>query len=278
MTDQPISVTRDGHRTFFKWHRGRKRLSDPVFTGRRIIEGMQAGASIEVDLVVHADNGFAVLHNLSLERETTGTGLVRDTPAAALRELNLLGNDGQPIADKVMLLEDLAALIARDGAHPDGLLQLDYKEDAAALSADALRSFAEALAPVAGHFIVSSGDAESVRMLTGAVPGIHIGYDPCHQGAIDRLMQTRDYAGFVADAVAASPKSELDYLAYELVLEADKDGFDIIDAFHANGRRIDAYTIKQANAETLPVVERLLALKVDQITTDDPEGMAAALR
>ena len=277
MTDAPISVTRNGHRTFFKWHRGRRRLSDPVFTGRRIIEGMQAGASVEVDLVVHADNGMAVLHNLSLERETTGTGLVRETSAATLRDLNLRDNEGQPIADKVMLLEDLAALLARDGAHPEGLLQLDYKEDAAALSPAVVRNFAEALAPVAGHFIVSSGDAESVRILTGAVPGIHIGYDPCHKGAIDRLMATRDYASFVAGAVADSPKSELDYLAWELVLEADKDGFDMVGAFHAHGRRVDAYTIRRVDAETLPIVERLLALKVDQITTDDPEGMAAAL-
>ena len=277
MTDAPISVTRNGHRTFFKWHRGRRRLSDPVFTGRRIIEGMQAGASVEVDLVVHADNGMAVLHNLSLERETTGTGLVRETSAATLRGLNLRDNEGQPIADKVMLLEDLAALLARDGAHPDGLLQLDYKEDAAALSPAVVRNFAEALAPVAGHFIVSSGDAESVRILTGAVPGIHIGYDPCHKGAIDRLMATRDYASFVAGAVADSPKSELDYLAWELVLEADKDGFDMVGAFHAHGRRVDAYTIRRVDAETLPSVDRLLALKVDQITTDDPEGMAAAL-
>jgi len=277
MTDAPISVTRNGHRTFFKWHRGRRKLSDPVFTGRRIIEGMQAGASVEVDLVVHADNGMAVLHNLSLEGETTGTGLVRGTRAAVLRDLNLRGNDGQPIADKVMLLEDLAALLARDGAHPDGLLQLDYKEDARALSPEVVRNFAKALAPVAGHFIVSSGDAESVRMLTGAVPGIHIGYDPCHEGAIERLMATRDFAGFVAGAVADSPKSELDYIAWELVLEADKDGFDLIGAFHAHGRRIDAYTIRQIDAQTLPIIERLLALKVDQITTDDPEGMAAAL-
>lgn len=277
MTDVPISVTRNGHRTFFKWHRGRRRATDPVFTGRRIIEGMQAGASVEVDLVIHADDGMAVLHNLSLERETTGTGLVRETSAGVLRQLNLRDNEGQPIADKVMLLEDLAALIARDGAHPEGLLQLDFKEDAAALNPEVIANFAAALKPVAGHFILSSGDAESVRMLAAAVPGIHIGYDPCHEGAIDRLMASRDYAAFVAEAVADAPKSELDYLAWELVIEADKDGFDIIDAFHRHGRRIDAYTIRQVDAEALKVVERLLALKVDQITTDDPEGMAAAL-
>jgi len=273
-----ISVTRAGHRTFFKWHRGRRRGSDPVFTGRRIIEGMQLGASVEVDLVIHADNGMAVLHNLSLERETTGSGLVRQTSAQTLRGLHLRDNDGQPIDDKVMLLEDLAALIARDGAHPDGLLQLDYKEDAAALNPQVIANFAAALRPVAPHFILSSGDAEAVRTLTDSTPGLRIGYDPCHQGALERLMETRDYAAFVANAVAASPKSELDYLEYRLVLEADHDGFDIIGAFHAHGRRIDAYTVRRADDDGMAVIERLLDLKVDQITTDDPEGVAAALR
>ncbi len=272
-----ISVTRAGHRTFFKWHRGRRTSSDPVFTGRRIIEGMQLGASVEVDLVIHADNGMAVLHNLALERETTGSGLVRQTSAATLRGLHLRDNNGQPIADKVMLLEDLAALIARDGAHPEGLLQLDYKEDAAALNPVVIANFAAALAPVARHFILSSGDAESVRILTDSTPGLRIGYDPCHKGAMERLMTTRDYTAFVADAVAASPKSELDYLEHRLVLEADRDGFDIIGAFHAHGRRIDSYTVRRADADGMAVIERLLELKVDQITTDDPEGVAAAL-
>lgn len=272
-----ISVTREGHRTFFKWHRGRRMASDPVFTGRRIIEGMRLGASVEVDLVIHADDGMAVLHNMSLERETTGSGLVRETSAETLRGLNLRDNDGQPIADRVMLLEDLAALIDRDGVHPEGLLQLDYKEDAAALNPTAIANFSRALGPVARHFILSSGDAESVRMLTDATPGLRIGYDPCHQGALERLMATRDYAAFVTDAVAASPRSELDYLEYRLVLEADRDGFDIIGAFHAHGRRIDAYTVRRADDEGMAVINRLLELRVDQITTDDPEGVAARL-
>ena len=52
----PVSVTRNGHRTYFKWHRGRRRAADPVFTGRRILEGMALGASVEVDLVIHGGN------------------------------------------------------------------------------------------------------------------------------------------------------------------------------------------------------------------------------
>jgi glycerophosphoryl diester phosphodiesterase len=272
-----ISVTRAGHRTFLKWHRARRCASDPVFTGRRILEGMALGASVEVDLVLHADDGFAVLHNLSLDRETTGAGPVRAAPAAVLRTLRLRDNAGAPIADPVMLLEDLAALIARDGAHPRALLQLDYKEDAAALTPRAVATFGRALGPVARHFILSSGDAEAVRRLAADVPGLRIGYDPCHQGAIERLAARRDYPAFVADALAASPAAELIYLHHELVLAAEADGCDLVAAFHASGRRVDAYTIRRADPPGIAAARRLLALNVDQITTDDPDGLGAAL-
>jgi glycerophosphoryl diester phosphodiesterase len=272
-----VSVTRDGHRTFLKWHRARRFGTDPVFTGRRIIEGMAAGASVEVDLVIHGDDGFAVLHDLMLDHDTTGVGAVRQTPAAVLRGLHLRGADGGPIADTVMLLEDLSALIAAEGAHPDALLQLDYKEDAAALTPAVIATFARALRPVARHFILSSGDAEAVALLSGPVPGLRIGYDPCHMGAIERVQASRDFAGFVAEAVAASPHAELNYLEHRLVLGAADLGFDLIAAFHAAGRRVDAYTLQRADAAGVATAQRLMALKVDQITTDDPEGLALAL-
>lgn len=272
MTD-PLFITRNGHRTWLKWHRAKRRASDPVFTGARILEGMRLGASVEVDLVVHADRGYAVLHDLSVERETTGNGKVADLSAAQLRSFNLRGNDGTPLTERVMLLEDLCALLAQGGRHPDALLQLDYKEDWRVLDPAAIASFKTSVAPVARHMILSSGDAESVRLLTEAVDGLRIGYDPCHDGAVDLLMQTRDFTGFVRDAVAASPRAEMIYLAYPLVLEADRQGFDIVAAFHAEGRRIDAYTIQAANAASKQRVQRLLELNVDQITTDDPEGL-----
>ena len=175
------------------------------------------------------------------------------------------------------MLGDLCALLAGGGLHPDALLQLDYKEDARVLDAAAVASFKDSVAPVARHMILSSGDAASVRLLTAGVDGLRIGYDPCHAGAFERLMETRDFAGFVRDAVAASPRAEMIYLAWPLVLEADRAGFDIVAAFHAEGRRIDAYTIQRADAESRQRVARLLELLVDQITTDDPEGLAALM-
>ena len=271
----PLFIERDGHRTWLKWHRAKRQASDPVFTGQRILQGMRLGASVEVDLVVHGDGGFAVLHDLTADRETTGSGTIAGLSAAQLRSFLLRGEDGVPLGEHVMLLEDLCALLARGGLHPDALLQLDYKEDWRVLDDAALLTFRQAVRPVARHMILSSGDAEAVRLLTKDVPGIRIGYDPCHDGALERLAETQNFAGFVQDAVAASPSAEMIYLAYPLVLEAYRLGFDIVAAFQAENRRIDAYTIKKADAVGRERVERLLALKVDQITTDDPAGLLA---
>ena len=276
MTD-PIVIERQGHRTWLKWHRAKRKASDPVFTGERILEGMALGASVEVDLVVHGDRGYAVLHDLTVERETTGTGVVAELSAAQLRSFYLRGEDGIALQQHVMLLEDLCGLLAAGFVHADALLQLDYKEDWKVLDAAAIATFKNAVGPVARHMILSSGDAEAVRLLTDGVDGLKIGYDPCHDGALERLAQTRDFVGFVRDAVEASPKAEMIYLYYGLVLEADRLGFDIVEAFHAEGRRIDAYTIKVADGVSRPMVERLLELKVDQITTDDPEGLKAMM-
>ena len=274
----PVSVTRNGRRTFLKWHRARRTASDPVFTGKRILEGMALGASVEVDLVVHRGGGFAVLHDhLSIARETTGEGPAGGLSADELRALHLRGNDGRPIAAHVMLLGDLCTLLAQTPPHPDALLQLDYKEDETVLDPAAIASFVVSATPVARNMIVSSGSAAAVNLLTAEVPGIRIGYDPCSDENIAALRQSRDYAGFVTDAVNASPDAEMIYLAWELVIELDKAGYDVIGAFHAAAKRVDVWTIRVADETTRPIVERLLALGADQITTDDPEGLAALI-
>ncbi|HWV20047.1 MAG TPA: glycerophosphodiester phosphodiesterase family protein [Devosia sp.] len=273
----PLYLEQGGHRTWLKWHRGRRKAADPVFTGSRILEAMRLGASVEVDLVIHADHGCAILHNFSLEEETTGTGLVRETPAAVLRQLHLRGTDGQPIADKVMLLEDLCALLAQNQPHPDALLQLDFKEDSAALTPEVIANFGATVGPVARSLILSGGDFEAISLLANSAPNLRTGYDPCYGASLARLKATGDFKTFINDALNTAPDAEMIYLAYDLVLEAEAAGFDIVAPIHAAGRRLDAWTIRTVDETTLPKIRRLLALKVDQITTDDPEGLKAAL-
>lgn len=273
----PLYLDEGGHRTWLKWHRGRRKASDPVFTGSRILEAMRLGASVEVDLVIHADHGCAILHNFSLEEETTGSGLVRETPAAVLRELHLRGTDGQPIADKVMLLEDLCALLAQNQPHPDALLQLDFKEDSAALTPEVIANFGATVGPVARSLILSGGDFNAISLLANSAPNLRTGYDPCYGESLARLKATGDFKTFIDDALKTAPDAEMIYLAYDIVLEADAAGFDIVAPIHAAGRRLDAWTIRTVDDTILPKVRRLLVLKVDQITTDDPEGLKAAL-
>jgi len=273
----PLFLTRNAHRTWLKWHRGRRRASDPVFTGARILEAMQLGASVEIDLVIHADRGFAVLHDKTLDRETTGTGRVAATSAGTLRTLHLRAEDGSPIPDRVMLLEDLCALLTENAPHKDALLQLDFKEDFAALDPRAIANFATTVAPVASALILSGGDADAIALLAENTPGLRTGYDPCYGASLARLEKTGDFATFTADALRAAPVAEMIYLHHALILEADRAGFDIIAALHADHRRVDAWTIKAADDTTKPLIQRLLELRVDQITTDDPEGVLAMM-
>lgn len=274
----PVSITRDGHRTFLKWHRGRRFATDPVFTGKRILEGMAIGASVEVDLVVTGDRGYAVLHDITLDRETTGRGLVAAAGDAVIRNLRLRDETGAPLDEPVMLLDDLCALMVSGTVHPDALLQLDYKQDETVLDDRAIANFAKATKPVAKTMIVSSGSPAAVKLLTDAVPGMRSGYDPS-----ESIMEygpapnASALQAFVDDALAAARDVEMVYLHWEIVTRSADAGFDIVEAFHRHGKRIDAWTIRETNAASVAVVERLLSLKVDQITTDDPEGLAAAL-
>lgn len=273
----PLFIERAGHRTWLKWHRARRRATDPVFTGARILEAMRLGASVEVDLVIHADHGCAILHDLVLDDETTGTGLVRQTRAETLRQLHLRDNTGKPLPDRVMLLEDLCALLAAGDMHPDALLQLDFKENSAALTPEVVANFGASIGPVARNLILSGGDFGAIAQLADTAPDLRTGYDPCYGEALADLRATGDYLGFIERALDTAPDAGMIYLAYEIVLAAEEAGGDIIAPIHATGRRIDAWTIREVDATTLPQVDRLLALRVDQITTDDPEGLFSAL-
>ncbi len=272
----PLYIDRNGHRTWIKWHRGRRQASDPVFTAARILEAMRLGASVEVDLVIHADHGCAVLHDKVLDRETTGSGLVRDTEADTLRQLHLRDNEGTPLPDHVLLLEDLCDLLVKNPPHPDALLQLDFKEDLSALDPLTAENFALAVSPLVRNLILSGGAFDAISLLANSTPGLMSGYDPCYGASLERLKATGDHKSFIKGALDTAPDAKFIYIHHEIILAADTAGFDMIGAVHSGGRKVDAWTINHVNSTTISQVTRLLELKVDQITTDDPEGLAAA--
>ncbi|MGR6429416.1 glycerophosphodiester phosphodiesterase [Rhizobium sp. PAMB 3174] len=268
-----IFLERDGHKTWLKWHRGHKQAGDISFTWERIAEGMRLGASLEIDLLCQAGGGFVVLHDKTLDRATTGTGPVATATPEHLATLKLRDAAGNPTDHPVMLFDTLCQRLAGQQCGDGALLQLDMKEGAAALGDRQVAAFAAAVEPVKHLVILSGGDAEAVSRLSAAVPGMRIGYDPCHFGVAEETARTGEFERFVETALADSPNAEMIYLEYELVLTAERAGFDLVAAFHAAGRRIDAYTITGATAENHPAVARLLSARVDQITTDDPVGL-----
>ena len=274
----PLFLDRGGHRTWLKWHRARRRAGDPVFSRTRILEGLRLGASVEVDLVIHGGHGFALLHDFLLDNETTGHGRARQTPPEALRELHRRSDDGTPLPDTVMLLEDLCALLAESPPAPGALLQLDVKEDLAALDAVTVTNFAQAVEPVSETMIVSGGDAAAIAALAGATPGLAIGHDPCQDDKVARLRATGDFAGFIGRRAGRSTRRLDDLPRARDHRRRRRHRLRPHRRLSCRGKaggRLD----HPAASTTAAVArcERLIALGVDQITTDDPEGLAAAL-
>ena len=258
-SDPGLALHDGDHVVRLKWHRMKRRIGDVPFTASILAEAFALGASSEIDLRVTGDGGFAVLHDATLDRETTGRGAVAAMPDQALRDLYMRTPDGEPTGEPLLLLDDLVALAARDAA-PGTLVQLDLKEEAA---------------PVADRFILSGGDLVAVRRLAGAVPGLAAGYDPCEPAVIAPLQSADDFARFTAAAIAASGAMAMIYLAYPLVLKADANGFDMIGAFHDAGKRVDAWTLNATHPDASASLARLVALRADQITTDEPLRLAA---
>ena len=184
----PIAIQANGHETMLKWHRGRVRPGDTPFTAQRIAEGLAAAASIEIDLQITADGDLAVLHDPLLEQSTTGHGAVFKTTSAQIAKCRLLDRNHEDSGENVMLLADLAALVA-NGATKDGaVLQLDFKDPLTNFHNDTVEIFAKAVRPVADHMILSGGDAGAVQTLAGAVPGLPVGYDPCLDDAMGQAI------------------------------------------------------------------------------------------
>ena len=264
-----------GHRARPKWHRARRRATDTVFNGARIREGLAEGASIEIDLVRHGSGGFAVLHDETLDCETTGTGPVARHTAADLRRLKLRDNAGNPTELPVLLFDDLCAAVAVGKVHPQSLLQLDLQEPGTVFTAADINAFQQAAAPVARNMILTGGDAAAVALLSRDVEGLRTGYDPCEDPNLSELRASGDYAEFVRAACATAPDAKFIYLEIQFVMAADASGFNVIAAFQETGRPVDAWTMTDVRPEHREGLRRLLELGADQITTDDPDGLLA---
>ena len=271
-----LSIVGNGHVTRLKWHRLRRALADPEFGIEALADGLAKGASMELDLQVRADGGFAVLHDATLDRETLGVGPVRDRKRAELTEIRYR-QSGRPL----LLSEGMGQLVS--GAHPHALLQLDMKNSFDEIGVVGVAHLTTLFSEQAEHLIVSGDSTELIVALSERMPDLQRGIDPT-----DRLVALwpRNSLASAEAALRAEirgpARPQMIYLAWELILEAHAAGLDLIGLCHDEGAAVDAWTYTLAqpsigfSAKEWDQFARLMSLKPDQITTDEAVATEAA--
>jgi glycerophosphoryl diester phosphodiesterase len=263
-----LAITREGWTIRLKWHRLRRRLSDPEFGAAVLAEGFRLGASMELDLQVRADGGFVVLHDDDLDRETSGHGPIRAQTGPDLARLRLRSQDRPPI-----LSEELADLIS--AAHSGALLQFDMKNDLAQVGASGIAHLAALFGDVRNSLIVSGGSEPLIAALADAMPGLKAGLDPTDE--LLALWPEEGLAGVerrLMQCLRHPVRPEMVYLNWEMLVEAADLGLDMVALAHAEGVKVDAWThgVKDPEAgftdREWAQFSALTRLKPDQITTD----------
>ena len=276
MATDGLAITLNGRQTRLKWHRLRRARSEGEFSSHVMAQGLQAGASMELDLTVRADGGFVVLHDDTLDRETTASGPVKCRDKASLAGAHYR-HSGLP----VILSEDLAALLTT--AHPSALLQFDMKDDLDAISDRGLDHLADHFGQTSAPVIFSGGCPRLIAALAQRLPHLPRGIDPT-----DRLVdawQTRglnSLEGVLLPELRGLAAPDTCYLHWGLVLRAQAQGLDLIALCHAERVKVDAWTYTLANPASgfsdreWHEFHTLAALGADQITTDEAVATEAA--
>jgi glycerophosphoryl diester phosphodiesterase len=258
-----------------KWHMLRRRQDDSAFLRRNLVAGLDAGAALEIDLVLTADGHFVCLHDLTLDNETTGAGPVASATRADLMRLRQRAPDGAILDDPPLFLDEVVAAVARQRRPDGGLVQLDMKDPPERLDDAAVARLREMLGPHARHFIAGSTDASFLDRLRTVMPELTRGFDPLALYGFGANLPS-DRAGaerIVGEMVRLAPDAAIFYLQADLILAALRLGIDLVAAAHDTGAEVDAWTIDTTRPALRDVLGTLLDLGVDQITTNEPDRL-----
>jgi glycerophosphoryl diester phosphodiesterase len=258
-----------------KWHMLRRRRDDPAFLRRNLIAGLMARAALEVDLVLTADGHFVCLHDLTLDAETTGAGPVASLTRADLMLLRQRGPDGAILDGPPLFLDEVVAAIAEHRRMDGGLLQLDMKDPPERLDDAAVARLREMLGDHARHFIAGSTDARFLDRLRPAVPELTRGFDPLALYGFGSAMPdgAAGFSHLADEMIRLAPDAAIYYLEADLILAGLAAGVDLAARAHDTGAEVDAWTIDTTRPAIRDVLRTLLGLRVDQITTNEPDRL-----
>ena len=248
-------------------HRGASKMA-PENTMEAFRLGIEAGAGgLELDVHLTRDGRVVVIHDPTVDRTTGGTGAVAEMTLDELRALDaghrFNPDDGAdfPYRGRNVRVPTLAEVLR---VFPGVVVNIDMKADRPAIEASVLRVLREAGA--GGRALVVSSRYSAVRRFRKISGGsIATGASRLEIGVFYLFSRLRlEWLLRPAyDALQVPPK----HRGIPLVTRR------FIDAAHARGVRVDAWTISGVDE-----MHRLLDLGVDVIITDRPATLAEVLR
>ncbi|MCB1496264.1 MAG: hypothetical protein KDJ86_10790 [Bauldia sp.] len=263
-----VALDSDGRRVLLKWHKLRRAPHEPPFTIANLPAGLALGASMEIDIRLLADGHWVCLHDDALDEETDGSGPVANADRAAIGCLRIAGGDHAP-----PLLADMTAALT---AVPDSgaLLQLDLKEPAATLTEAGVAAFADTVRPVADRCLLSGADFDAVTRLADGIEGLRVGFDPCDMAETRTFATRKEMEAFVDEVFAVAPEADSFYLDHHFLDAALAFGVNPVAALKRNGATIDVWTLDPDKPDVRRHLIQAVAAGADQITTNDPGGLA----
>jgi len=263
--NQPTVLRYGGCTLRLKWHKLRRAPDDPPFARSNLRAGLEAGASLEVDLQRLACGRFVCLHDARLEGETTGSGPVSAIDADAVARLEMLATPGAP----PLLLDELVEIVRTSPRADSARVQLDLKNTAAEIGDAVCRTFAATVGALSDCFILSGCDWDAATRLGGDVPGLALGYDPTDDPAISP-------AEVLALVRARAAEADTIYLDRNVVRAAQERGEPLVARLRDDGHHVDCWTIDHGTTAATADLLAAVAAGCDQITTNSARAWTAA--
>lgn len=257
---------------------------------------------IEIDITALADGDYLLVHDPTLESETSGLGEVGKTSRAEAQTLYFT-KTGAATDYRVPLLSQVVALFQEFDTSTR--LQIDFKNMIPLESDEPLHRLLRIIEPLQKRVLLSTGADWQLRKLRRMAPWLDLGFDigfyldfrepsphplifPHQQGAYGylddhplattRFWSTADYLADRCGAfIGLVPEISVFYISYKLLICSLDDGFNWADALHAAGIKLDAWTLDVGNPTAEGSVQRLVELGVDYLTTNTPQALSTLL-
>lgn len=297
----PGAISFAGRRVLLKYHALLSGTgAHPPNSLSALREVLAGGAEvIEFDVHAIADDHYLLIHDDTLDRETTGTGKVAHCTAASVHALRLRGSDAVPA-----LLADIVPVLT---AHRRPLkVQVDLK-DAFPISAEKAGGFLRAIAPLSANthlsVVVGCMGDWNLRTLRRLNPSLAVGLDillylDVPSPEFPRLPLRVNVYGYLDDhplgyaptlpvyeylvdrlesLCTLIPGAREVYLRAEFVLKAIADGVNPIEVVRRQlgaAVVVDAWTLNADHPRAGEILQSLMRAGVDQITTDTAQQLA----